>query len=132
MLQPLIPEAWDSDSLPSEWTDGIIIKVPKKITCVNLIIGVVSAVLKIIAKVILKRIKDSLISTIDAEQVCFRAGSSCTDHIISVRIIIKQCKEFRSELHMICIDFEKAFESVHRDCISIALRSRGISDKIIA
>ena len=76
-------------------------------------ICVLPAVSIIIVKVIVERIKDPLISTIDAEQV----GSSCTDHINSVRIIIEQCKEFRSDLHMVFNDFEKAFDSVHRDCI---------------
>ena len=43
-----------------------------------------------------------------------------------------QCKELRSDLHMVFVDFEKAFDSVHRDYIWEALRSRGIPDKIIA
>ena len=62
-------------------------------------ICVVPVVSKIIAKVILERIRDPLISIVDAEQAGFRAGSSCTDHFNSVRIIILvvQYKEFRSD-----------------------------------
>ena len=77
---------------------------------------------QITAKVILERIRDPLISTVDAEQAGFMV----------VRIIIEQCKEFRSDLHMIFIDFEKAFDSVNRNCIWQALRSRGIPEKSIA
>ena len=44
-----------------------------------------------------------MISTVDPEQAGFKAGSSCTDHINSVSIIIEQFKEFRSDLHMIFI-----------------------------
>ena len=136
MLQPLNHETWVNETLPNEWTDGIIVKISKKGNlrdCDNWRgICVLPAVSKIIAKVILERIRDPLISTVDAEQAGFRAGSSCTDHINSVRIIIEQCKEFRSDLHMIFIDFEKAFDSVNRDCIWQALRSRGIPEKIIA
>ena len=84
---------------------------------------VLPAVSKIIAKVILERIRATLISTVDADQAGFRAGSSCTDHINSLRIIIEQCKEFRSALHMIFFDI------VNRDCIWRALRSRGIPEK---
>ena len=29
-LREIIHEAWDNESFPSEWTDGIIIKIPKK------------------------------------------------------------------------------------------------------
>ena len=78
-------------------------------------ICVLPAVSKILAKVIIARIKDPLISTIDADQ----AGSLYTDHINSVRTIIEQYKEFRLDLHMVFIDFEKAFGSVHQDCIEI-------------
>ena len=30
LLQPLIPEAWVNETFPNEWTDGIIVKIPKK------------------------------------------------------------------------------------------------------
>ena len=30
LLQPLIHEAWVNEILPNEWTDGIIVKIPKK------------------------------------------------------------------------------------------------------
>ena len=85
-----------------------------------------------INRIIVERIKDPLISTVDAEQAGFRAGSLCTDHINAIRMIIEQCKEFRLDLHVIFIDFEKAFDSVNRDCIWQALRSRSIPEYIIA
>ena len=80
LRQPLIREAWYNESFPSEWTDGIIIKIPKKGNlreCDNWRgVCVLPAFSKIIAKVILEHIKDPLISTIDAEQVGYRAGPS--------------------------------------------------------
>ena len=73
-LQPLIHEAWDNESFPSEWTDGIIIKLSNFLK--NLRewenwrdICVLPPVSKIIAKVILERIKDPLISTITASKL---------------------------------------------------------------
>ena len=30
MLQPILEEAWLSEAFPEEWTDGIIVKIPKK------------------------------------------------------------------------------------------------------
>ena len=133
LLQPLIHEARINESLPNEWTDGIIVEIPKKGNlhdCDNWRdICILPVVSKMIAKVMLERIRDLLISTVDAEQAGFRAGSSHTDHINSVRIIIEQCKEFRSGLHMILIDSEKAFDSVNRDCIWQALGSRAYQKK---
>ena len=58
-------------------------------------------------------------------------GSSCTDHINTIRILIEQCVEHRSDLSMIFMDFEKAFDSIHRDCICTVLRNRAVPEKII-
>ena len=116
-LQPLIREAWQYESFSSEWTDGISIKIPKKgnlLECDNCR-GI--CVLPAVSKLILERVMDPLISIIDAEQSGFRAGLSCTEYINSVRIIIEQCKELRSDLHIVFFAFKKAFESVNRDCI---------------
>ena len=67
---------------------------------------------KIIAKIILEKIKTSIYATIDASQAGFRPGASCADHINTVRIIIEQCAAYKLDLHLLFIDFEKAFVSV--------------------
>ena len=80
---------------------------------------------------ILDRLKEHLYNTIDATQAGFRPGYSCADHINTIRIIIEQCAAFKIDLHLLFIDFEKAFDSVRRDCLWAALRRRGVSEKII-
>ena len=65
------------------------------------------AISKIISKVIFDRIKDR-------EQTGFRPESSCVEHINKLRIIIEQSAEYRSDLHWVFVDFEKAYESVDR------------------
>ena len=89
------------------------------------------AIAKIIAKIILERLKNHIYATIDATQAGFRPESSCADHINTVRIIIEQCAAFKQDLHLLFIDFEKAFDSVHRESLWKALRRRGVPDKII-
>ena len=69
----------------------------------------------IIIKVIRDRIRDHLYSTIDREQAGFRPESSCVDHINTLRII---------EWHLVFVDFEKAFDSVDRERLWMALRRR--------
>ena len=68
LLQPILEEAWLREALLEEWTDGIIVKIPKKGNlniCVNWRgICVMPAISKIISKVILDRRKDHLYSTI--------------------------------------------------------------------
>ena len=124
--QLIIEEAWLSEALPDELTDGIIVKMPKK---GNLKICVLSAISKIISKVILHRINDHLYSTIVREQSGFRHGSSCVDHINTLRLIIEQSAEYRFDLQLVFADFEKAFDSVDREILWMALSRRAIPNK---
>ena len=80
----------------------------------------------------LDRIKDHLYSTIDREQAGFRPGSSCIDHINTLRIIIEQSAEYSSDLHLVFVDFEKTFDSVDREGLWMALISRGIPNKLVS
>ena len=85
------------------------------------------AISKIISKVILDRIKDHLYSTIDREQAGFRPGFSYVDHINTLRLIIEQSAEYRSDLYLVFVDFEKAFDSADREVLWMALRRREIT-----
>ena len=79
----------------------------------------------------MERLKTSIYATIDASQAGFRPGASCADHINTVRIIIEQCAAYKLDLHLLFIDFEKAFDSVHRESLWKSLRRRGVPEKII-
>ena len=103
MLQFILEEAWLSEAFPEEFSDGIMVQIPKKGNLKNFDnwrgIFVLPAFSKIISKVILDRIKDHLYSTIP--------GSSYVDHINTLRLIIEQSAEYRSDLHLVFVDFEK-------------------------
>ena len=62
----------------------------------------------------LDRLKDHLYSNIYREQAGFRPASSCIDHN-TLRIIIEQSAEYRSDLHLVFVDFEKGFDCVDRE-----------------
>ena len=133
-LKCLLEDAWLSEAFPEEWTFGIIVKIKKKGnlkifdnwrgTCV------LPAISKISFKVILDRIKYHLYSTIDREQAGFRPESSCVDHINTLRISIEQSAKYRSDLHLVFVDFENVFENVDRDGHSMALRQCGCVARI--
>ena len=78
------------------------------------------------------RIKDHLYSSIVREQPGFRPGSSCVDHLNRLRLIIEQSAEYSSDLHLVFVDFEKAFDSVDREALWMALRRREIPNKIVS
>ena len=95
MLQPILEETWLSEALNEEWTDGIIVKIPKKGNlkiCNNWRgICVLPAISKINSMVILDRIKDHLYFTIDREQAGFRPGSSCVQSSSKVLNTVPNC-----------------------------------------
>ena len=133
VLQPILEEAWLSKAFPEECTDGIIVKMPKKgnLKICNNWRGIcdLPAISKIISKVILDRIKDHLYAIIDPEQTDFRP---CVDHINTLRIIIEHSAEYRSDLYLFFVHFEKAFDSVEREGIWMALRRRRITNKMVS
>ena len=106
--------------------ESAIVKIPKKSNlkiCDNWRgIWVFAAISKIISKLILVRLKDHLYSSIDREQISYRPGSSCVDHINTLRLIIDQSAKYRSDLYLVFVDFEKAFDSVDREDLWMALR----------
>ena len=112
-LHPLIKDAWENERFASEWTDEIIVRIPKKGNlrdCDNWRGNcVLPVVAKIISEIILQRLKQHMYSTIDAEQAGFCSSSSCTDHINTIRILIEQCVEHRPGVIEIEMCLKKLF-----------------------
>ena len=65
------------------------------------------------------------------EQAGFRKGRGCTDQIFTLRNIIEQCTEWQRQLYFNYVDFEKAFDSIHRECLWRILRAYGIPQQIV-
>ena len=65
------------------------------------------------------------------EQAGFREGRSCTDHIFVLRQLLEQSTEWNNNLYALHVDFEKAFDSLHRETLWKILRSYGLLEKIV-
>ena len=50
-------------------------------------------------------------------QAGFRKERSCTDQIVTLRIILEQSAEWNTPLYINFVDFEKAFHIIHRDSL---------------
>jgi hypothetical protein len=135
ILFPLFQDVWEQEKFPLDWKEGIIVKVPKKgdLGDCNNWRGV--NLLNIISKVFYRIIPNHVATIIDLklrpEQAGFRPNRSCVDQINYLRIIIEQAVEWQSPLYLTFIDYEKAFDSVDRECIWIALREIGFPVKIV-
>ncbi|XP_043921714.1 cyclic nucleotide-gated cation channel beta-3 [Protopterus annectens] len=134
MLYPLFERIWAEETVPSEWKESHLIKLPKKrdlSKCDNYRgINLLSVPGKVFNHILLERIKDITDKKLREEQAGFRKNRSCTDQIATLRIIVEQSVEWSSPLHINFVDFEKAFDSVDRETLWSLLKHYGIPTKI--
>ena len=98
------------------WRGIMLLSVPSKILC----------------RIILDRIQETVDKKLRKEQAGFRKDKSCTDHIATLRIIVAQCIEWQSSLYYInFVDFEKAFDSIDRTVLWKLLRHYGLPTKFV-
>ena len=135
VMEQLLQQVWDEDRVPVEWRDGLIVKIPKRgdlSQCTNWRgITLMSVPAKILSRVLVKRISAGVDTILRDEQAGFRKGRGTNEHIHTLRNIIEQANEWNSNLYTCFIDYEKAFDCVHRESLWNILRSYGIPEKII-
>ena len=134
-VKEIIDIVWRDEKPARKWRKGLIVKLPKKGNlkeCKNWRgITLLSVVSKIMRRIVIDRIRIGVESKLRREQAGFRPGRGTTDQIFILRNIIEQSIEWQSSLYVNFIDFEKAFDSVHRDSLWLIMRSYGIPCKII-
>ena len=86
---------------------------------------------KVFSRVILNRISTALDPMLRKEQAVFGNGRSCGEHIFTLRHILEQCQEWKTPCYVNFIDFEKAFDGIHRESLWCILRHYGIPCKIV-
>ena len=134
LLTDLFSKIWE-EVIPNDWTKGLIFTLPKKGDlgkCDNWRgITLLSVPSKIFCRILLKRIEKAIDSTLREEQAGFRRGRSCMDQIFALRNILEQSLEWNTSLCINFIDFQKAFDRVHRESLWKILQAYGLPPKII-
>ena len=134
-VKKLIDMIWRQETVPKNWKKGLIVKIPKKgdlKECKNWRgITLLPLVSKVLCGIILERIRNGTDKKLRKEQAGFRKGRGTTEQIFILRNIIEQVNEWQSTLYINFIDFEKAFDSIHRDSLWIIMKKYGIPEKII-
>ena len=97
------------------WRGIMLLSVPSKILC----------------RIILDRIQETVDKKLRKEQAGFRKDKSCTDYIATLRIIVEQCIEWQSSLYINFVDFKKAFDSIDRTVLWKLLRHYGLPTKFV-
>ncbi|XP_078141751.1 uncharacterized protein LOC139917505 [Centroberyx gerrardi] len=136
VLTDLFRNIWDRNVIPEDWAKVLIAKIPKKGNLQNCNnwrgITLLSIPSKVFCKVLLGRIDMTIDTKLRQEQAGFRKGRGCTDQIFTLRNIIEQCMEWNNPLHINFINFQKAFDSLHRDTLWKIVQSYGIPPKMTA
>ena len=86
---------------------------------------------KVFTRILLRKMQQSVDQLLRAEQAGFRKGRSFSDQIFTLRNIIEQCVEGQATVYLNFIDYEKAFDSIHRESLWALLHHNGIPQKII-
>lgn len=84
---------------------------------------------KIMAKIIEQHLTEAVDKKLRNEQAGFRKGTRGIDQIFALHNIIEQCTEW--QIYINFIDFEMAFDSIHRDSLWNILRKYGIPQHIV-
>ena len=82
-------------------------------------------------RVIITRLHDAVDGMLREEQAGFRSGRSTTEHIFVLRHVIEQSLEWNAILYTCFVDYEKAFDSVHRETLLRIMQSYGMPSKFI-
>ena len=129
--------------LPSDWTQNLIVPLPKKGDLTKIInyrgISLTSIAGKLYHKVLLSRIHDKLDVKLPVNEAGYRPGRGCAEHIHALRRIVKGCDSKNLPLVAVflllpscCLvaDFKKAFYSIDRSVMFKILQYYGIPEQI--
>ena len=107
-LEALFSKVWESETVPGDWTKGIVVIVPKKgdtsICSNNRGITLRSTVSKLYQIIILQHLNEGLEQLLRDNQCGFRKNRSCVDQIYTLRTIIHSCLEYHISLYINFVD----------------------------
>ena len=134
-ITKLLGLIWETETVPISWGESIVIPLFKKgsrVLCENHRgISLTPVITRIVASIILNRLKQARDSTTREEQAGFRPGRGCIDQIFTLRQLLEQRHTYRRPTIAVFLDFKGAFDSVDRKALFQTLCRRGLPDKYV-
>ena len=133
-LHSIFTRVWEDEVVPEEWHQGIIIPLYKgkgsRSDCSNYIgIALLSVPGKLFAKVILSRIRPTLLAHRRPQQSGFTPGRSTCDRIVTLNNIAQRRQDYGHSTYAAYVDLHAAFDSL--SSLWLLLTRLGIPDKIV-
>ncbi len=121
MLMELVSDVWAEGKVPADWSDAVLVLIPKKgdlTQCDNWRgIALLDVVGKVVARVIQGRLQKLAGDELPESQCGFRKGRGCVDMVFAVRQLLEKSWEHRERLFIIFVDLRKAYDSVPREAM---------------
>lgn len=134
-LHELILMIWDTEDLPEDLRNAVIVTIFKKGSksiCGNYRgITLLSIAGKILARILLNRLRPTAEEMLPETQCGFRPSRGTADMVFVARQIQEKCREQQQELYLAFIDLTKAFDSVNREALWTTLHRIGCPRKFI-
>ena len=108
-LHAVLTTVWHSGTIPPDWKKGLVVPIWKGKGDRGITLLSVSG--KVLAHLLLTRIRTHLLKHQRPEQSGFTPGKSTTDCILALRILVERRHEFRQGMLAAYVDLKKAFDS---------------------
>lgn len=120
---------------PKEWGISGLTPIPKKGDLKKTDnyrgISLTQVASKIFNRCLLNRIRPVIDEVLRPNQNGFRQGRSTTSHILALRRIVEELKNYDKEAILTFIDFRKAFDSIDRVKMFLILEAYGIPPDVV-
>ena len=132
----LFQSVWEAKRVPKEWVDAVLVPIPKKgdlSVCDNWRgISLLDVFGKVFARVLKQRLEIVAEEVLAESQCGFRKGRGCVDMIFCARQVIEKTLEHEESLYIVFVDLKKAYDSVPRDALWIALEKYGFPPTMVS
>ena len=135
-ITELCNPVYNTGYLPPDMSSSIFVRLPKKVKATECseyrTLSLMSHILKILLKVILKRNKHNIESVISETQSGFMAGKGTREGIYNIRTIIERYIKCWNNIYLCFIDYENAFDIVKHAKIIECMENLDIDGKDIS